>query len=72
MGYLKEQYIKAVADKISICKEDLNETELQIIDACFNIFNDRLEDIKALREDNNRLSIENANLIAFRDDKDYE
>lgn len=68
---LKEEYKKTIADKLSISIEDLTETELKIIDNCFDIFKDRLEDLKILTEENKRLSIENANLKAYKDNKDY-
>lgn len=72
MSYLKNEYIKSIADKVSISVEDLTETELQIIHACFDIFKDRLSDIKTIDDENKRLNIEIANLKAYKDNKDYE
>lgn len=67
---LKEQYIKNIADKLSISIEDLLNNELEIINHSFNIFNDRLEDIKFLKDEVKRLSIELANEKAYRDQRD--
>jgi len=68
---LREEYKKSIADKLSISVEDLTKTELEIINHCFDIFQDRLEDLKILTDENKRLTIENANLKAYNDNKDY-
>lgn len=70
MNYLKEQYIKTISDKLSISVEDLLDNELEIIIQCFNIFNDRLEDIKHLKDENKRLAIDLANEKAYNDKRD--
>lgn len=67
---LRDQYFKTIADKMSISLEDLTDTEKEAIGYCFNIFNDRLEDIKELTEQNKRLSIELANEKAYHDQRD--
>lgn len=67
---LKEQYVKRFADQLCISVEDLTENELKIIDGGFEIFKDRLADIKALEDDNKRLAIELANLKAMTDNSD--
>jgi hypothetical protein len=54
-----------------IPREELNEVEMEIIDAGFELMKEKLEDIKILNDDIKRLSIENANLKAYNDDKDY-
>jgi hypothetical protein len=54
-----------------IPREELNEVEMEIIDAGFELMKEKLEDIKILNDDIKRLSIENANLRAYNDDKDY-
>lgn len=71
MSYLRNLYIKTIADKLTISVEDLLESELAIINHCFDIFNDRLEDIKTLEESNKLLSIEVRNLKGYQDNKDY-
>lgn len=68
---LMNDYIKLLADKVSICVEDLNDIEMQLIKESFYIFNDRLQDLKTLQDEVKRLSIDNANLKAYQDDKDY-
>ena len=68
---MKEQYKKTIADRLSISVDDLSETELQIIEITFDIFDARLEDIQILTDENKRISIELANLKASLDDKDY-
>jgi hypothetical protein len=70
-NYLRNQYIKTIADKLTICVEDLLDTELSIINYSFDIFNDRLAEIKSLSDENKRLSIELRNLKAANDNKDY-
>lgn len=54
-----------------IPKEELNEVEMEIMDAGFELMKEKLEDIKILNDEIKRLSIENANLKAYNDDKDY-
>ena len=68
---LLDEYKKVVADKICVSIDDLTETELKVIEECFNIFKGRLEDIKTLEDENKRISIELTNLKAYLDDKDY-
>ena len=68
---LLDEYKKVVADKICVSIDDLTETELKVIEECFDIFKGRLEDIKTLEDENKRISIELTNLKAYLDDKDY-
>lgn len=68
---LKDQYYDLVTDRISVSKENLTESEIRIIEFGFELMKEKLEDIKILKEDIKRLSIENANLKAYNDDKDY-
>ena len=67
-----QDYKKALADKIYVSIDDLTQTEVDLINASFSIFNDRVGDLKALEDEVKRLSIENANLKAYQDNKDYE
>lgn len=69
---MREEYIKSAANKIGISVEDLTDTEREIINHCYDIFKDRLSDLKTLQDEVKRLSIENANLKAYTDNKDYE
>jgi hypothetical protein len=68
---LKEQYYDLVTNRILASKDDLTETETRIIEFGFELMEEKLEDIKILKDDIKRLSIENANLKAYNDDKDY-
>lgn len=68
---LRDQYYDVILSKIMIPREELNEVEMEIIDAGFELMKEKLEDIKILNDDIKRLSIENANLKAYNDDKDY-
>jgi hypothetical protein len=68
---LRDQYYDVILSKILIPKEELNEVEMEIMDAGFELMKEKLEDIKILNDEIKRLSIENANLKAYNDDKDY-
>lgn len=68
---LRDKYIKTIADKVCISVEDLTASEIEIINATFDVFQDRLEDIKTLTEDNKRLTITVANLKSYNDNNDY-
>lgn len=72
MSYLKDKYTKVIADKISVSVEDLLDSELEIITACYDIFKDRLSDISTMEKEIYRLNIELANLKSMSDNKDYE
>lgn len=63
--YPKEEYRKALADHITVSVEDLNDTELALIDKAYAIFNDRLSDIKANEDEVKRLRLELANQKAM-------
>jgi hypothetical protein len=68
---LKDQYYDLVTDRINVPKDDLTENEIRIIEFGFELMKEKLEDLKILNDDIKRLSIENANLRAYNDDKDY-
>jgi len=67
----KEQYIKLLADHITVSVEDLSPNELAIMEKSFDLFESKLEDIKLLGDDNKRLSIQLANLKSSLDDTNY-
>ena len=67
----KEEYIDGVLNYLLIKREDLSETEKEIIDYSFSVLKERLEDIKLLNDEVVRLNIELANLKSYNDDKDY-
>ena len=68
---LKDQYIKVMADAVSISVEDLATTEIVIIEKGFDLFSVKIDDIKIANDEIKRLSIELANFKAMTDDK-YE
>jgi hypothetical protein len=68
---LKDQYYDLVTDRIKVPKGELTENEIRIIEFGFELMKEKLEDLKILNDDIKRLSIENANLRAYNDDKDY-
>ncbi|MFN7656218.1 MAG: hypothetical protein ACK5OW_00345 [bacterium] len=65
---LKEQYIKLMADKISISIEDLSQTEKELIDFGYELFSEKMEDIKILNDELRRVSVDLANMKSYRDD----
>jgi len=65
MESLKGKFIKILADHVSISVEDLSPSELSIIDKSFELFQDKLLEIKTLDDEVKRLSIELANLKAM-------
>ena len=71
---MREEFTKTLADHITVSVEDLNETELALINKAFSIFQDRLADLKAQQDEVKRLSIELANREAMgtTDDARYE
>lgn len=68
---LKERYKELVLSKVFINEEDLTEEESLIIEVTYELFKEKLEDIKILQDELVRLSIQNANLKASMDDNDY-
>jgi uncharacterized protein YydD (DUF2326 family) len=71
-SYLKKEYTKMMADKITISIEDLSNTEVVLIDAGFAILEEKLEDIKLLNDEIRRFSIELANLKIYTEDLDKD
>ena len=67
----KEEYIDGVLNYLLIKKEDLTDSEKEIINYSFSVLKERLEDIKLLNDEVNRLNIELANLKSYDDNKDY-
>lgn len=65
---LKEKYFEMMSNKISVGIEDLTDNEKTLIESGFLLFSEKLEDIKILEDENKRISIELANLKAYRDD----
>jgi hypothetical protein len=65
---LKEQYTEMMGNKISVSLEDLTDNEKTLIEAGFDLFSEKMEDIKILNDEIRRISIELANLKSFNED----
>lgn len=65
---LKKEYTKMMADKILVISEDLTDNELVIIESGFTILEEKLEEIKLLKDEIKRLSIELSNLKIYMKD----
>ena len=65
----KEEYVDGVLNYLLISKEDLTDTEKEIINYSFSVLKERLEDIKLLNDEIKRLNIEFANLKAYIKDE---
>ena len=74
MESLKDKYIKLLAGKITVSLDDLTDNELKLITESFELFSEKLDDIKILNDELKRISVELANLKAMSDDSenDYE
>jgi hypothetical protein len=74
MESIKDKYIKLLAGKITVSVDDLTENELSLITESFELFSEKLDDIKILNDELKRISVELANLKAMHDDSenDYE
>jgi hypothetical protein len=75
---LKEQYEELIISKlfpdrkIEFVREELTDNEKMIIEFTYELFQEKLDDMKILQDEIKRISVENANLRAYNDDKDYE
>lgn len=75
---LKERYeelilFKLFPDrKIHFIREELTENEKRILDIGYELFQDKLEDMKVLQDEITRISVELANLKSSMDNNDYE
>lgn len=69
---LKDRYRELILSKVYIKEEDLTEEESLIIDVTYELFEEKLQDIKILNDEIARLSVQLANLKASNDDNDYE
>ena len=68
---LKEQYTDLIINRVCISKDDLTDSEKEIIEIGYELFIDKLEDIKILHGELKRVSLELANLKAYSDDNEY-
>jgi len=58
--------------KLEFLKEELTNNEKTIIAVTYNRFKEKLADIKILQDEITRISVENANLKSYNDDRDYD
>lgn len=68
---LKEKYFEMMANKISVSVDDLTDNERKLIEAGYESFTEKLEDIKILGDDFKRVSVELANLKSYVNDVGY-
>ena len=75
---LKEQYEELVLTKlfpdrkIEFVREELTDNEKMIIEFTYELFQEKLDDMKILKDEITRISVDNANLKSFNDNKDYD
>jgi hypothetical protein len=75
---LKERYeefilFKLFPDrKIHFIREELTENEKMILELGYDLFQEKLDDMKILQDEITRLSVEVANLKSYNDNNDYE
>jgi hypothetical protein len=65
---LKERYTKLIADRLTISLEDLTESEKAVIDESFELFEEKMDDLKIANDEVKRLTIELANHKAMNED----
>ncbi|MCK9574785.1 MAG: hypothetical protein WC979_02980 [Candidatus Pacearchaeota archaeon] len=65
---LKEQYIQMFADKITVSVDDLTESEKALINFAYELFLEKLEEIKIANDELKRTKIELLNLKIMLDD----
>ena len=75
---LKEQYEELILSKlfpdrkIEFVREELIDNEKMIIEFTYELFQEKLDDMKILKDEITRISVENAKLKSFNDNKDYD
>lgn len=75
---LKEQYEELIISKlfpdrkIEFVREELTDNEKMIIEFTYELFQEKLDDMKILKDEITRISVDNANLKSFNDNKDYD
>lgn len=58
--------------KIHFIREELTENEKMILELGYELFQEKLDDMKILQDEITRLSVEVANLKSYNDNNDYE
>ena len=69
---LKDRYKELILSRVLIDEEDLTDEESSIINFSYELFQEKLDDIKLLNNEIVRLSIELANLKSYNDNNDYD
>ena len=69
---LKDRYKELILSRVLIDKEDLTDEESSIINFSYELFQEKLDEIKLLNNEIVRLSIELANLKSYNDNNDYD
>jgi hypothetical protein len=72
MESLKDKYVKLLAGIITVSVDDLTDNELKLINESFELFSEKLDDIRILNDELKRISIELANLKAMGDDSEND
>lgn len=72
MESLKDKYIKLLSSKITVSVDDLTDNELKLINESFELFDEKLDDIKILNDELKRVNIELINLKAMHDDSEND
>jgi hypothetical protein len=72
MESLKDKYIKLLASKITVSVDDLTDNELKLINESFELFDEKLDDIRILNDELKRVNIELINLKAMHDDSEND
>lgn len=57
---------------LSLSEDDLTDNERILIEHGFRLFNEKMEDIQILNDENRRISIELANMKSYLEDFDNE
>ena len=72
MDFIKKEYYKIMCNKLSLSEDDLTNNEKILIEFSYSLFNEKMEDIQILKDENRRISIELSNIKTYIDDVDEE
>lgn len=67
MKTFKEKYIKYLSDKITVSIDDLTDNELKLMNESFEMFNEKLEEIKILSDELRSVNIQLMNIKSMND-----
>lgn len=66
---LKERYTKLITDSVTISIDDLTESEKGIIDKSYELFEEKINELKIANDEVKRLNVELANYKAMYSNK---